>query len=355
MDITLPKYSIAIRTLGTAGEKFRQELESIAKQTIQPERVIVYVADTCGVKFVDGTIGREEFRYVKKGMVAQRALQYEELTSPYLLLLDDDVELAPDTAERLLKSLIDNEADAVGADIFKNQEMNVAMKTFAILTNWVAPHCDERWAYKVTRTGAFSYLSAGKIAEVKKEKGESDNYGFCLPTQKLDGPCVMWKKESMLTLHWEDELWMDYLSEFAYGDDLVESYKCYVNGGKLMLNYDAGVTYLNAKTASSTYHHTHRKYYIRSLMSAMIWYRAVLETEGKGKRVKGKIFAFALKCMWLLLVNIIAGVLLLDLRIPVYYVQGLVDAWRFAHSEEYRCANPYLCAVRYVKKEELTK
>ena len=67
----LPKYSIAIRTLGTAGEKFRQELESIVRQTVQPERVLVYVAETSGVKFVDGSIGREEFRYVKKGMVAQ--------------------------------------------------------------------------------------------------------------------------------------------------------------------------------------------------------------------------------------------------------------------------------------------
>lgn len=340
-------YSIAIRTLGTAGEKFRQELESIAKQTIQPERVIVFVADTCGVKFVDGTIGREEFRYVKKGMVAQRALKYEELTSPYLLLLDDDVELAPDTAECLIRSLVNNEADAVGADIFKNQEMNVALKTFALLTNWVAPHRDEQWAYKVTRTGAFSYLSAGKVAEGKQVKREIDKEGFCLPTQKLDGPCVMWKKDSMLALHWEDELWMDRLSEFAYGDDLVESYKCYVNGGKLMLNYDAGVTYLNAKTASSTYHHTHRKYYIRSLMSAMIWYRIKLGVKSEELGVKSSsqsalITAFALKCVWLLLVNIIAGVLLLDLKIPVYYVQGLVDAWKFAHSEEYKTCGSYI-------------
>lgn len=323
-------YSIAIRTLGTAGEKFRQELESIARQTIQPERVIVYVSETCGVKFVDRTIGREEYRYVKKGMVAQRALQYEELSSPYLLLLDDDVELAPDSAERLLKSLVEHDADAVGADCFKNQDMGFLLKTFAVLTNWVAPHYDDRWAYKVNRTGAFSYLSRRKIT------------ASCLPTQKLDGPCVMWKKESLLALHWEDELWMDRLSEFAYGDDLVESYKCYVNGGKLMLNYDAGVNYLNAKTASSVYHHTHKKYYIRSLMSAMIWYRTQYEVRKlKSERVKECQFAFVLKSVWLILVNIIAGVLLLDLRIPVYYVQGLVDAWRFAHSEEYRRVNVY--------------
>lgn len=339
MDISLPRYSIAIRTLGTAGEKFRQELESIVRQTVQPERVLVYVAETCGVKFVDGSIGREEYRYVKKGMVAQRALQYEELTSPYILLLDDDVELAPDSAERLLKSLIARDVDCVGADIFRNQEMNIAQNIFAILTNWVCSHSDEQWAYKVTRTGAFSYLNGSKVAEMRA--ASTEDYGFCLPTQKLDGPCVMWKKSALLSLHWEDELWMDKLSEFAYGDDLVESYKLFVNGGKLLLNYDAGVTYLNAKTASSAYHHTHRKYYIRSMMSAMIWIRFGFMDQGLGNR-----FAFALKCLWLLLVNIIAGVLLLDLMIPVYYVQGLIKAWRFAHSEEYRAIAGYRFTIR---------
>lgn len=338
------RYSIAIRTLGTAGVKFRQELESIARQTIQPERVVVYVAETSGVKFVDGTIGKEEYRYVRKGMVAQRALPYEELTSPYLLLLDDDVELAPDSVERLLMSLVKSDVDAVGADIFKNQEMSQPLKVFAILSNWVSPHRDTRWAYKVTRTGAFSYLSANKIAELRALANEGTlRLGLCLPTQKLDGPCVMWKKDTLLALRWEDEQWMDRLSEFAYGDDLVESYKCYVNGGKLLLNYDAGVTYLNAKTASSTYHHTHKKYYIRSLMSALIWYRTRYEVNIKCKKENAKLLAlsFALKCVWLLLVNIIAGVLLLDLRIPVYYVQGLVDAWRFAHSEEYARVGSY--------------
>lgn len=345
MDIALSKYSIAIRTLGTAGEKFRQELESIARQTIQPERVIVYVAETSGVKFVDGTIGKEEYRYVKKGMVAQRALPYEELTSPYLLLLDDDVELAPDSAERLLKSLVENDVDAMGADCFKDQDMNFMLKTFAVLTNWVAPHSDGQWAYKVTRTGAFNYLSKRKIAEMRDEKMR--DYGLCLPTQKLDGPCVMWKKDSMLALHWEDELWMDRLSEFAYGDDLVESYKCYVNGGKLMLNYDAGVTYLNAKTASSSYHHTHRKYYIRSLMSAMIWYRTryQVNVECKRENVNLMVLAFVLKSVWLLLVNIIAGLLLLDIRIPIYYIQGLVDAWRYTNSKEYREIPVYQYAI----------
>lgn len=38
-------YSVAIRTLGTSGDKFVRELTSIAKQTILPDKVVVYIAE----------------------------------------------------------------------------------------------------------------------------------------------------------------------------------------------------------------------------------------------------------------------------------------------------------------------
>ena len=93
----LPTYSIAIRTLGTAGEKFRKELESLCAQTVRPERVVVYIAEGYeGPKF---TVGSEEYVWVPKGMMSQRVLPYDEITSDCILMLDDDVLLAPDSAE----------------------------------------------------------------------------------------------------------------------------------------------------------------------------------------------------------------------------------------------------------------
>lgn len=38
-------YSIAIRTLGTGGDNYRRLLRSITAQTVQPERVVVYIAE----------------------------------------------------------------------------------------------------------------------------------------------------------------------------------------------------------------------------------------------------------------------------------------------------------------------
>lgn len=48
-------YSIAIRTLGTAGDKFNRELQSIACQTLKPEKVVIYIAQ--GYARPTGTIG----------------------------------------------------------------------------------------------------------------------------------------------------------------------------------------------------------------------------------------------------------------------------------------------------------
>ena len=96
-------YSIAIRTLGTAGEKFRQELLSIAAQTVPPERVVVYIAE--GYQRPEFSVGKEEYVWVRKGMVAQRALRYDEIKSDCILMLDDDVRLSPDSAAKLLETV----------------------------------------------------------------------------------------------------------------------------------------------------------------------------------------------------------------------------------------------------------
>ena len=39
-------YSVAIRTLGTS-PVFRQELESLHRQTVMPERILIYIAVHC--------------------------------------------------------------------------------------------------------------------------------------------------------------------------------------------------------------------------------------------------------------------------------------------------------------------
>ena len=313
-------YSVAIRTLGTAGEKFLEELRSLHRQSIPPERILVYIATCC--QRPQEQVGREEYIWVQKGMLAQRALPYDEITSDCILLLDDDVRLADDSAERMLCAMHEHDADCVGADTFKNQSLSFGAKIYAAVTNLVFPRSDDGWAFKIHRTGSFSYNNYPR----------PEYY----PSQSCAGPCSLWRKEAFLRVRLQDELWMEEAG-FWYGEDVLLFYKLYVNGGKLGVLYNSGVENLDGQPASATHKQTIRRFYIRAKASAIIWHRTVY-TEYPSRRT---ICVFVMKQLWLLLVNMIAAVVLLNPRIPILFMQGLHDAYLYCHSASYKSLPPY--------------
>lgn len=320
-------YSVAIRTLGTAGNKFKRELISLHNQTVMPEKIMVYIAE--GYKRPDFTIGIEEYVWVKKGMVAQRALPYNEINSECIFLLDDDVEFAPDSAERMLKAMDEYGADCVGADTFKNQDMSSKQKVFAALTNWVFPHnSSSEWAFKIHRHGSFSY-----------NNHPSKSFYW---SQSCAGPASLWKKEVLLNLHLEDELWLDDLG-FAFGDDLVETYKIHVNNYRLGVLYDSNITNLDGKTSSGNYQKNIKKFYVRSKASYIIWWRTIYNIQSRSYLNKiFTVFLYILKCIWLFFINICAGLYLRNITIPFYYLQGIWDGNKYVNSKDYKNIPPYI-------------
>lgn len=315
----MTSYSVAIRTLGKNSEVLKQELTSIWSQTVKPEKVIVYIAK--GFDRPSFSVGEEEYVWVKKGMISQRALQYREIDSECILLLDDDVLLAPDSAERMLHEMAVHEADCVGADTFKNQDMSIKSKLYAAATNLVFPHWDSSYAFKIHSNGSFSYLNT------PKEKGYW--------SQSCAGPCSLWRKSSWLNLHIEDELWLEGMG-FPYGEDALEFYKLFVNGGKLWMLYDSGVTNIDAKTSSGDFQRNDCKFYVRSMASLVLWHRMIYSTR---KSMIGKFYAvcsFAIKIICLLLVNMFASLILLNVMVLVFYVKGGFEGFKFILSKSYR-------------------
>lgn len=315
-------YSVAIRTLGTSGDKFVCELKSIYNQTIQPDKVVVYIAEGYPRPLIQ--IDNEEYVWVKKGMVAQRALEYREIDSDVILMLDDDVELAPDSAERMLKAMEDNGADCVAADTFKNQDMTLMQRIFAFLSNGVYARRDDGWAFKQCRNGAFSF------------NGKPQN-PFCL-TETFSGPCWMIKKAVFQNAHLVDELWMDRMG-FPYGEDAVQSYKLFRNGYKSGVLYDSGVKNLDAKTSSGVYHKTEKKFYTRSYGMFATWWRMIYTSRDKQWL---SALLFGLKAWWQLNLHVLLGIVKLNVRIPLNYIKGLKDAWAFVHSDEFKAVPPYV-------------
>jgi len=320
------KYSIAIRTLGTSGEKFVAELESIKRQTVQPEKVIIYIAE--GYERPSYTIGKEEYVWVKKGMMRQRVLRYDEIDTPLILLLDDDVRLADDTAEKMIQALESYQLDCIGADVFHNQDMSFKGKAYAALTNLVFPHWSDKWAYVIHSNGSFSYNN-----HVTKDVYMS---------QSAAGPAALWRKQAFIDLHLEHELWLEQFG-FPYAEDALMYNKLYKNGYHLGIHYASGIKNLDGKSSSADFQKNPKKFYTRAIASLMIWHRSCYNLNGLPfyKRMWAAA-CFAIKALWLLLIHILSAVVLRSPKVLTYYIKGTLDGLKTIRSEKYRQLPNYI-------------
>lgn len=319
-------YSIAIRTLGTSGDKYYKELVSITKQTVQPQKVLVYIAE--GYERPVFTVGKEEYIWVKKGMVTQRILPYDEITSDCILMLDDDILLSHDSVEKMLSAMDLYGADCVGADIYKNQDMSLKSKLYAIISNLVFPHYSKIWAFKIHHNGSFSYNNA-------------PNKPFYW-SQSCSGGASLWKKSTYKKLHLEDELWLDKLG-FPYGEDYLTFYKLYKNGFKLGILYYSCIEHLDGGTASISYRRSPRRMYIRSLCSLALWWRTCYKP--KDLSIFEKTFTslcFTFKAVWTLLIVLCFSIIQKELAIFSQHVKGLIDGWKFVHTDEFKTIRNYI-------------
>lgn len=226
-------YTAAIRTLGKAGEKYQQTLDSICAQTIQPDRILVYIAE--GYPIPKETCGREEYIYVKKGMVAQRALPYDEVETEYILFLDDDVYLPENGVELLYKAIKEHDADVVSPNTFENHKTGWKTKLRNIILCKQIPFKSNEWAYKVLKSGGFAYNSNPVL-----------NFYW---SESNAGPCFLCRKKDFLSIKYEeDREWLD-STPYALPDDQVMFYKMHLNGLKVATLFNSGITHLDAGTS----------------------------------------------------------------------------------------------------------
>lgn len=310
------QYTAVIRTLGTAGEKYQTLLNSLAAQTIQPTAILVYIAE--GHPIPKETIGMEQYIYVKKGMVSQRALQYEEVATEYILFLDDDVYLPPEGVEILYKQLKNYKANVISPDVFHNHKRSFGAEILMTLSGRMkARRWDNTWGYKVLPTGGYSYNK------------KPNNYIYI--SQTNSGPCFLCKKEDFLKIRFEEEAWLDKMT-YPIGEDQVMYYKMYLIGLKQLTLFHSGIEHLDA---GSTLTNTDK---VKQLLEAdcyfktIFWHRFIQGTErNKIKRIWNILcfkyyFTFTFFSSWLKGENEILQV----------KRQGIKKAYLFLHSEEYR-------------------
>lgn len=308
-------YSVAIRTLGTAGEKYKVLLESLSRQTIAPEEIFVFIADGYGLP--KESMGIERYVYVKKGMLAQRALNYEQISSEYILFTDDDIKFADDEVEKMFGHLIQNDADVISPDIFENANRSALSEMMMMMSGRMMPRWnDECWGYKVMSTSGYSYNK-----KIRKNVYRSETNA---------GACFLCRKEDFLKAHIEDELWVDN-TPYPLGEDQVMYYKMHLSGLKILTYYDHRVEHLDGGNNLSK---DKEKMLIYSdfRFKTIFWHRFIFKQQ---KNIFKKIWvtlSFGYVCVFTLLIA------LLKLRFDILKVKvaAIKDAVSFLRCSEYK-------------------
>lgn len=317
-------YSVAIRTLGKSPETLKLELESLHAQTIKPEKIIIYLAK--GFERPPYTVGIEQYAIVEKGMMTQRVQPYNEISSDCILLLDDDVAFEKDSVEQVLTLMEQYNADCIAYDTFENHKMSIKSKLRAALSSFVFPRFNKKWAFKIHWNDSFSYIN-------KPGRG-------CYPSMSAAGPASLWRKESFREMHFEHELWLDRLG-FPYGEDALMFYKLHLNGKKLRVAFDYGITNLDAKTSSGQYHKSAERFRIMAKAIVLRWHRTQY-LPSKTKYIAFlKAVSFGFKVCWQFGILAVLSPTKTYRKAPRPFVRGIKDALNYIKSPEYKNIPPY--------------
>ena len=308
-------YTVAIRTLGRAGNKYQTLLNSLAKQTLPPEAIYVYIPE--GFPVPNETINVEKYVFVKKGMVTQRALQYDEIDTDYILFCDDDLFLPENAVEELYASLQDNNAHVVSPDVFRNAQRGLFSELLMTISGrMIARRGDNVWGYKVMRTGGYSYN------KYPKDK--------VYQSQTNAGPCFLCRKEDFLRIHFEDELWLDKMG-YPLGEDQVMFYKMYCMGLKVLTHYKSGIEHLDAGTARVSQEKEHRVIYSDFYFKCIFWHRFIYLPE-RNRVIK----LWSIVCLlYTLLFTVLISALKFNKKVLSVKCNAILEAIKFIHSEEY--------------------
>jgi len=311
-------YSVAIRTLGTAGNKYLQTLKSIQSQTIQPKKIVIYIAE--GYPIPKESIGKEEYIYVKKGMVAQRALPYKEIETEYILCLDDDLFFPPDMVSKLYEGLKKYNADCISPNIFPNHKATLRKKIFNAWGAFTFPMKSKKWAFRIRKNASYSYNNNPTL----------DIY----PSQSAAFACFLCKLSVFKAIHYEDEIWLDQV-KYALGDDFLFFYKLYKNGFKLLVHFNTNIQHLDGKCG-------HSKTPIEKEIAAgkidyLLWHRTCYNFLGTTLFYKMQYaWSFTLKVLCKLSYKIIIRTLQGFPFSFIYYLQGLWQGYSYTKTSDYK-------------------
>ncbi len=229
-------YSVVIRTIGKAGEKYQRLLDSVDHLAPRPEEVIVILP--YGYDLPKEQLGYERFCFSEKGMVHQRQKGFEECHSKYALVCDDDVCFGPDFVQKLVEPLELGCGKISAAPLYSFLPQRGIRALLDCLTGAAAPTVFHRDRYvSVLNTSGYSYNR-----HLKKTKTFYES-------QSLPGTCFFCETKAILETGLDEEMWVD-ARRYSSMEDQVLIYKAWLRGKKAIVVSDAEYEHLDGKTST---------------------------------------------------------------------------------------------------------
>ncbi len=315
-------YTFVIRTIGTAGEKYQQLLDSIARLTIKPREVIVVLPE--GYSLPPEKLGWERFVYTPKGMIAQRALCLDEIKTEYAIFSDDDWTFEPSIVEKLARPITEGRAD-VTFPIFASflPQGWLVRITMALIGTAVPMFFHKKYFSRIRSSGAYSY-----------NPFISDSTQGEFVAESAPGLCFLIKTKDFVQLHFEDEMWLQDTG-YAFPDDQVMFYKLHLRGKRII--GIAGLDFIHLDSGSSTPGRKQKFIYARSRNLRIFWHRFIYSRK---RDFTGRLIALFSHLWMNFRCNILSviKILLKKENKDILWIskKGRLDAKEFIKSETYK-------------------
>lgn len=276
-------YSVIIRTIGTAHEKYQSLLDAIDALKPRPKEVIVVLPE--GYDKPDEQLGWETFYFCPKGMVIQRLTGIEKCKTPYALICDDDVCFGSDFVQKLYEPVAEGLCGISAGPLYSFLPEQGSKALISALSGASAPTLFHRDRYvSVLATSGYSY----------NRYLESENKKY-YEAQSLAWTCFFADVQKLRAIELEDEIWLDAPGHSAY-DDQTMFYKAWLRGIKTIVVADAEYEHKDAQT--STRNNKPTALYALHLNRFVFWHRFLYLTK---KNIVGKAWvrlAWGYRMFW---------------------------------------------------------
>lgn len=315
-------YSVIIRTIGKAGEKYQSLLNSIAALDPPPREVIVVLPE--GYEEPAEKLGWETFSYSPKGMVSQRMYGIAKCKTPYALVCDDDVCFTPDFVKKLYAPLQKGCGKISIAPLYSFLPQKGIHAFIDAISGAASPTIFHRDRYvSVLRTTGYSYNRHLKEATMFYE------------TQSAAWTCFFADVQAVRELDFEaEQTWLD-ANGYSAMDDQTMFYKAWLRGFKTIVVSDASYIHQDAKTSTRN----NKPVFLKSVAfnRVVFWHRFIYSME---KTLPAKMWAqiaFTYRMTWIKLWIIIDYMRGRYSKADLSLIrQGRKEGWKYVKSAEYQ-------------------